>query len=224
MTKKQQKQNKKLVKKESKDLIKKYTSEETKKTLLERAVVDGDLSNNLRNFGEDLLPKFLEANEKEERKLKDEFNKMAREILFALETETHAALMETFWSQYRGLSKELSTQIIKDYNAVTSAEKALAEVIANAFIRIIDNSRRLNNYLGNPEEVTLINEDRTKYLAMLSKQIDRANRQFITAFTTLKQMKSPTLELNVKTKIAFVAQNQQINVDRKDDVENNEAK
>ena len=46
----------------------------------------------------------------------------------------------------------------------------------------------------------------------MSKHIDRANRQFITALTTLKQIKMPSLAISVKTKAAFVAQNQQLNV------------
>ena len=56
-----------------------------------------------------------------------------------------------------------------------------------------------------------ITENRTKYLAMLSKQIDRANRQFLSALTTLKQLKTPSIEMNIKTNTAFVSQNQQIN-------------
>ena len=51
---------------------------------------------------------------------------------------------------------------------------------------------------------------------MISKELDRANRQFITALTTLKQIKAPSLEINVKTKAAFVAQNQQLNVNPTD--------
>ena len=46
---------------------------------------------------------------------------------------------------------------------------------------------------------------------MLSKEVDKAHRQLIMALTTLKQIKNPPVEFNVKAKTAFLAQNQQIN-------------
>ncbi|OGN15128.1 MAG: hypothetical protein A3B99_01955 [Candidatus Yanofskybacteria bacterium RIFCSPHIGHO2_02_FULL_44_12b] len=196
--------------KPSKKELQKYTPEETRKTVLEAFIPDGDLKNNLKTLGDNLLPKLLHGSEKEGKEASEKYTEKVLEIMIALESDTHAGLMETFYSQYRGLAKELSIQIIKDYNATTSAEMALAEVITNAYIRIIDNSRRLNIELGGPGQP--INEIRTKYLTMLSKQIDRANRQFLNSLMTLKQLKAPMIEMNIKTNTAFVSQNQQINV------------
>lgn len=192
-------------------VTKKYSPEETKEMLLEMAIPEGDLKTSLKKFGEVLIPKFFHGNEKEKTEALKDLNEKALEVLSSLETDTHVALMESFNPQYRGLAKELSTQIIKDYNATTSTEKVLSELVANAFIRVIDNSRRLNNDLGGPG--VSITENKTKYLTMLSLQIDRANRQFLNALVTLKQLKSPTVEMNIKTTNAFVAQNQQINAD-----------
>ena len=56
-----------------------------------------------------------------------------------------------------------------------------------------------------------ISSEKNGYLAILSKELDRAHRQLITALTTLRQIKNPPIEFNVKAKTAFVAQNQQIN-------------
>ena len=44
-----------------------------------------------------------------------------------------------------------------------------------------------------------------------SQELDRANRHFINAVATLKQLKSPTMNIQVKATNAFVAQNQQVN-------------
>lgn len=201
----------------------KYTPEEAKKLILELVIPGGDLSDNLKKLANDLLPKFFHGSEKEKTEVSKKFDEKAVEVMMTLETDTHVALMESFNPQYRGLAKELSTQIIKDYNAATSAEKALSELIASAFIRVIDNSRRLNNDLGGPG--LPITENKTKYLSMLSIQIDRANRQFLNALITLKQLKAPTIEMNIKTKNTFVAQNQQINANNPiGSNENNESK
>jgi len=49
------------------------------------------------------------------------------------------------------------------------------------------------------------------FLSIMSKDVDRANRHFITALETLKQFKQPQLKVNVKTKNAFIAEKQQFN-------------
>lgn len=86
------------------------------------------------------------------------------------------------------------------------------EIVTNSFIRAIDHSRRFNNCLNAGE---YLSDERTRYLTMLSKQIDRANRQYLNALTALKQIKAPVIEMNIRTNTAFVSQNQQINVDNK---------
>jgi hypothetical protein len=117
------------------------------------------------------------------------------------------------------LAKDFSDQIIKDYSCTTSIEKALAEVITNAYIRILDNSRRLNNEL-NADQIT---QNRNIYFANLSKQLDRAHRQFDSAIFSLRQLKQPNVEVSVKATNAFLSQNQQINVNENNEKKNIEA-
>jgi len=210
----------KIMKKEIKStdekaLVKKYDPKKTKEILLDIAKPDGDLAQNLKKLGEEILPKFISGNEQERKDSLEPLNQIALNVLVALELETHVALMETFKPKYRGLAKELSSQLIRDYNCQTSAEKALAETIANAYIRILDNSRRLNNEF----ECKNITHERNKYISNLSNQIDRANRQFLNSLLTLKQLKTPAIEMNIKTKNTFLAQNQNVNVDKRENHE-----
>jgi len=198
-----------------KDLVKKYTPQKSKEAILEMMRPEGDLEADLKKLGEEILPKFIHGNEKERSEYEDVLKKKGLEVMMTLELETHVALMETFEPRYRGLAKELSSQLIKDYNCLTSAEKALAETIANAFIRVVDNSRRLNNEL----ECRNITRERNKYISILSNQVDRANRQFLNSLLTLKQLKAPIIEMNIKTKNTFLAQNQNVNVDKKENHE-----
>ena len=199
---------------------KKYTPEEAKNMVLGMAHAEGDLHYMLQELGSDTLPKFLHGNEKEQKEAREVLNTRVLEIMRALENDTHVVLMESFNHEYRGLAKEFSTNLIKDYDCNTYAEKALAEIITNAYIRILDNSRRLNNDIGGPG--LPINDIKTRYIAMISKQIDRASRQFITALTVLNQMKTPFIEVNIKAKTAFVSQNQQVNLTNNQDINQNE--
>jgi len=198
--------SKKKKTKKSTDIQRKYTQNEVKKMMTdEKATIDGDLGNDLRILGDKLLPKYF-SKDKEE--VREETDKKLLNAMTAEEFTKHIALMGSFNYMYRGLSQEFSNRLIKEYNCKTVGEKALAEIITNSYIRVLDNSTRLNNSMNAGEYIT---ENRTKYLAMLSKQIDRANRQFLSALTTLKQLKTPSIEMNIKTNTAFVSQNQQIN-------------
>jgi hypothetical protein len=200
---------------ENKKEIKKYTLEETKKNVLKIFRAEGDLNYNLEKLG-DILPKLLSGNKEEVKEAREISDTKVTEVMMALETDTHWGLMSSFRNEYRGMAKEFSDQLIKDYNCTTVAEKALVEIIANAFIRIIDNSRRLNDNLG--DGGTTINENKTKYFTMLSLQIDRANRQFLNALVALKQFKAPTIEMNIKTNTAFISNNQQVNVNKDENI------
>jgi hypothetical protein len=101
----------------------------------------------------------------------------------------------------------MTEQTIEEYDCQTEIEKSLASVIVGAYVRYIDNSRRLNNEL----ECENITRERNVYIANLSKQVDRAQRQYLSAVMTLKQIKAPTIEMSIKAQTAFISQNQQIN-------------
>jgi len=63
----------------------------------------------------------------------------------------------------------------------------------------------------NIANIEWLSPEKNGLYANYSKEVDRAHRQFMMAITTLKQMKSPTPQINVRTNTAFVAQNQQVN-------------
>lgn len=188
--------------------IKKYDPEETKKILLSQLSFPGSKQNLLKEFSDVLLPACNRGSKKERISASSELCKRSIELLRLFEGESHVGLMETFEERYRMLSSEMTTAMIYEFNCANEAEKALAELIVNAYIRVIDNSRRLNNELETRE----ITSNRNIYIANLSKQIDRANRQFISALLVLKQVKSPQIEMNIKANNAFVSSNQQFNI------------
>ena len=205
----------KLEKKE----MKKYTPEETKNKVLEMFKVKGDLNEVLYELG-DLLPKFLHGTEKEREKIRETVNEKAMSVMHSLETDTHFALMESFDERFRSGAKEICKQFIRDLDCKTDVEKIMAETAAIGFIRYLDASRRLNNCLSTDNYLSTV---RTGYMAMLSKERDRAHRQYLSTVATIKQLKAPTIEMNIKANTAFVSQNQQINAPQQGN-ETNESK
>jgi hypothetical protein len=122
--------------------------------------------------------------------------------------------METFTEKYRMFAREMLKTMIVELNCSNETERALAELAVNAYVRVIDNSRRLNNEYESRE----ITPNRNVYIANLSKQIDRANRQYLSAIMTLRQLKSPTVEMTIKANTAFVSHNQQVNVQKDESI------
>jgi HD superfamily phosphohydrolase len=195
--------------------IKKFDSESAKKIVLSSVTFPNNKDSLLKDLSENILPKLITLQGDELKETTDRFNEKSMLLLRLLESDSHVGIMESFTEKYQMLSLEMCKKIIKEFDCSNEAEKALAELIVNAYLRVIDNSRRLNNEF----ECRNITPNRNVFIANLSKQLDRAHRQFTSTLMTLKQMKSPQIEMNIRATTAFVSQNQQINVDKK----NNEA-
>lgn len=106
----------------------------------------------------------------------------------------------------------LARQLMNEHGCRTASEKAVARVAANAYTRIMENSRVLADLVRHESATQLY----INLYATVSKELDRATRQFDTSISTLLRMKSPAMKVNVVAKTAFVANNQQINADPKE--------
>lgn len=196
--------------------LKTYNSEEAKKKILSTVGFPNNKDMLLKELTEDIVPKLSSSTGPEDDLVFKRFSEKSLLYLRIYENESHVGLMESFEERYRMLSNEMSQTMIKEFDCSNEIEKSLVGLIVNAYIRVIDNSRRLNNEL----ECREITPNKNIYIANLSKQIDRANRQFISNLMTLKQLKTPHIEMNIRANTAFVSNNQQVNVNKS---ENNES-
>ena len=184
----------------------KYSPDEIK-TFIKNLRVEGDVSSAIDNFNH-ILSKNSYQKVINNTAKREKFTKEVQSLMSGLEVETHVALMSSVNKKYGGMAKELSSQLIDEYQCTTHAEKMLVETIVGAFIQNLENSRRFNGCIKSNE---FISSELTQYLAILGKQIDRSHRQFLSSLSMLKQIKQPQMEINIKTNNAFVANNQQIN-------------
>jgi hypothetical protein len=120
--------------------------------------------------------------------------------------DNHYPMAETI-TQNRPLIIEFATRLVEEYDCKTPTEKSLAQVAAGAYGRIVEYSRLFNNC----QRLEYLSHEKNGYYSILSKELDRAQRHFITALTTLRQLKSPDIKVSVRANTAFVAQNQQLN-------------
>lgn len=154
------------------------------------------------------------------------------EILKALETETHIALIESVDERFQGFVLQHCADLIKEYVCTTPSEKMLCGLAAGAMARHLSFARKLKDltdeyawtttdmvirrptmkYTGEYEETRLNAGNHTRRVMAVTKEVDRSLRQYQTIIGQLAQMKSPVPDVHIQT--AFLAQNQQINATR----------
>ena len=181
--------------------------------------IDCDPALLLKKISEEILPKLKNGSAREKKEADKSLLDYSSKLFWAWGLETHYSLAEANLKPHRPLAMEVAKQIVLENDCKTASEKILAEIVVNAYIEVLTWTGKMNNCYAAGE---YISDVRTRLIAVLSKELDRANRHFITALATLKQIKSPTIEFNVKAKTAFVSQNQQINAIPKDGLNQNE--
>jgi hypothetical protein len=197
----------------NKVLVKSITPEELNlvKNTVKNLINDfGTAEKIIEKFGQDILPSIRSG--KLDIKAIGGSIENFKKVLTVYGLDTHFPLEESVEKKYQPLVVEFSRQLIQEYDCKTSGEKALAEVIVSAYARILIYSRHLNGATAGHS----FNKLHLGLYSVLSKELDRANRHFITALTMLKQLKSPSIGLNITAKTAFVSQNQQINTTDED--------
>lgn len=106
--------------------------------------------------------------------------------------------------KYISFSIDFCRNLQKEYQCETPSEKATAELVALNFVRTIEIQSRINSLLS----LGHTTDNLVKHFAILSKELDRANRHYLTSLQVLKSIKQPALEINIKSKTAIVGQNQ----------------
>jgi len=132
-------------------------------------------------------------------------------------SRSQALLKESLTENYQELAVGFANQLIEEFDCKTPSEQALAQMAALSHAKALDYSEALRDCRA----IEWHSSQKNGFFSMIGKEIDRANRQFIIATMALKQLKAPSVEINVRAKTAFIAKNQQLNVNQ-DNNNNNE--
>lgn len=177
------------------------------KALLRKYKAGSEPAELLKDAAE-LWTKYLVVNDKDKPTLENKLQKKLREASAIIALENHYYIAETLNEpKYRTLMFEITDQLIAEYSCRSSTEKMLAETAAWAYCRMIECSSAFSG----SHRVEFLSTEKNGHFSMLSREVDRANRQYLTAITTLKHFKQPAVSITFKAKNAFVAQNQHIN-------------
>lgn len=121
--------------------------------------------------------------------------------------ETGASLDYALFDRVKPMMQKLREDMIKDYACATTLELSLVDVIILAYSRILFQSEVIKDIMGH-DALTIQDQ---KSLAVVSKDLDRANRQYLGAFQTLLRLKSRPVSMQVNVNTAYIGQNQVVN-------------
>lgn len=125
-------------------------------------------------------------------------------VLTLFEFDNNILLAESVLKMYRTFLMNFYRDLRSEYKCETPSEKAVAELVAMNFVRVLA-AQFKSAYLLDEGRYTDLS---VSYLAALSKESDRAQRQYLSSLQTLKMIKQPALEVNIRTQTAVVGQNQ----------------
>jgi hypothetical protein len=107
-------------------------------------------------------------------------------------------------SQYRTFAIDMCRKLQEEFRCEFISEKSLCELVTVSYIRTLEIQRRINNLFTEG----LSGDIEVRFLAILSKELDRANRHYITAIQNLKMSKQPPMKVVITTDKAIIGQNQ----------------
>jgi hypothetical protein len=101
--------------------------------------------------------------------------------------------------------------LIIEHDAKSASELMIIDLAINAYFRSLHTSKIYSSLVQGNDGTVRFEQSRVNLLKELGKQVENANKQFLSALTLLKEMKQPRINIKVQSKQAFVAQNQQFN-------------
>jgi hypothetical protein len=204
---------KKIAKKRTGLPAKEYTSENAEAYALHCGRFSFDIESALEKFAKESLPHLFKINATSTEKDTETLNT----ITLAYGLKTGQPLAESVEKRLRGLVVKIKRELECEYDCKKASEKALVDIVANSYVRKLSLSKKFEIC----QNFERFSNERNNYLSMLSKEIDRAHRQFLSSMEALKMINQPMLKVNVKTNNAFIGEHQQFNNNQN---KNNEAK
>lgn len=144
---------------------------------------------------------------------------LINEAVTMMSHERHYLLAESVVDErWRPMIMDLANCIQEEYNCTTNSEIALAGLAASAYYRSLRAGRKMNALLERTEIGTI----GVQLMGQVSKELDRAERQYLSAIEVLRCRRQPQINVKVQTKAAFFGENQTFNADSQTSYETND--
>lgn len=121
------------------------------------------------------------------------------------ENNINTSLIFTLWDIQETWVSKITNELIKEYDCKTILEINLCEIIALSYSRLIKTYKLMDEDLNSKYP----SKEKNIYLSILSKELDRENRNYLTAINALMEIKNPSMTINVNN--TYLWKNQQFN-------------
>jgi hypothetical protein len=109
-------------------------------------------------------------------------------------------------SSYQTFAIQLFEQLQKEFDCKMPSEKATAELASICYTKSLFVQQKMTAKMEAPQRTSID----LQYLSILSKEYDRAHRQYLSALQTLRMMKQPALAIQVKANTAIIGNQQMV--------------
>lgn len=152
----------------------------------------------------------LKASEEVEKFRKDKDYQLTDLVLVQAmsirEFETGVLMASVLPDAFKTMASELSKKLQSEYGCTTYGKKSLAEMTALNFCRVLAVQSHLKGFLEKDGYGDLT----VKIIATLSKELDRAQRHYLTSLQSLEMGLLPPMNVNIKTTTTNIANQQAI--------------
>lgn len=127
------------------------------------------------------------------------------------------------YSRYFKSLTTMRSNLVKEYDCKTSLELMLVDRIVANYWRAMKYDTIFNRLIEKEDGGYSFDQLKVNIIKEFNKGIELANRQLNTNIILLKELKQPQLNIRVKTDNAYLAQNQQVNINpnKNENVESN---
>lgn len=140
---------------------------------------------------------------------KEVSNRQNISLAMSLYEFDNAGLLVTGVSEeYRTFVNDFSKKLQLENDCQKESEKSLAHITALNYVRIMQIQARIKAYLSKGS----VTDTGVGYLNVMSKELDRAERHYLTSLQALRILKMPQMEVNIRTQTAIVGQNQAVQI------------
>jgi hypothetical protein len=150
------------------------------------------------------LAELKKVNSGEKEPCNDNDNPVIR-LMTLYEFDNSSLLTLGFQELYRTFATSLCKDIQQEYDCKSASEKTTARLVAQNYVRTLEIQKEIALILKRES----YNDLTMKRYSILSKEYDRANRQYLMSLQTLQSIKQPPISVSVKAHTANIA-NQQL--------------
>lgn len=150
------------------------------------------------------IQKYFDLGEQDEQ-TKQDLEKYIRSYSKVRNLDTHVLLSRGVDPEHLPMVLGVIDELTAEYEVKKPQDKAYVQMAALAYSRYISNLDEYNQWKNHEYN----SNERVGYMNMVSKDIDRAFRQYNAVINYFEMKKRPPLQVTVKANTAFVAQNQQ---------------